>query len=181
MNTPPVSTAIVGGASARHADRSSSESTAAAGGFAALFAQLEPTDAQGEFSPPVFVADVSTLHREDTAPEEGPDPTLLAALGLSPLPPLPIAHGLAASGLSAWTSPLTGSGSTPSVEAAAAASARPLAAALASAIPAAVPTPLASPAEPLPLLDYGNPASAGRSSLQNALFEHPVRSGYTGS
>jgi flagellar hook-length control protein FliK len=151
MNMPPVSSATVGGASARHADRGSSESTAAVGGFAALFAQLEPADAQGEFSPPAFVADVSTLHREDTAPEEGPDPTLLAALGLSPLPPLPIAHGLAASGLGGWASPLTGSGSTPAAMAADAASTRPLAAARAPEIPAASAAPLASLVEALPL------------------------------
>jgi flagellar hook-length control protein FliK len=152
MNTPPVSAGTLSGASARVAERSS-ESTAAAGGFAALFAQLEPVDApSGVALRAAAAADDDALPREEATPAEGPDPTLLAALGLSPLPPLPIAAGPVLPGLSAWSGPLTGSGSTPSGETADAASAGSLAAARTSAIPAASAAPLASLAEALPLV-----------------------------
>lgn len=118
MNTPSVSTPAVGGASARQSDRNSSESTAAAGGFAALLARLEPADTEAESALPASAAAGGVLQAEDIVDAEGPDPMLLAALGLSPLPPLPSANGPALPSADGWANPTPDGGDAPPLEAA---------------------------------------------------------------
>lgn len=84
MNATPV--AAPAAASAARGTGVRTESSVAESGFAALFAQLEPSTSQTEPTALPSAAAQPVEQAETPAPE-GPDPALLAALGLAPLPP----------------------------------------------------------------------------------------------
>lgn len=83
MNAAPVSASIAAASGARSAGARNDDTTAVSG-FAALFAQLEPAATQAE--PTALPAPATRLQAEGDEPD-GPDPALLAVLGLAPLPP----------------------------------------------------------------------------------------------
>lgn len=84
MNAAPM--AAPAAASAPRATSARTESSVADSGFAALFAQLEPSTSQAEPTA-LPTAAVQPIEQTETPAPEGPDPALLAALGLAPLPP----------------------------------------------------------------------------------------------
>lgn len=84
MNAAPM--AAPAAASAPRATSARTESSVADSGFAALFAQLEPSTSQAEPTS-LPTAAVQPIEQTETPAPEGPDPALLAALGLAPLPP----------------------------------------------------------------------------------------------
>lgn len=84
MNAAPM--AAPAAASAPRGSSARTESTVGASGFAALFAQLEPSTSQAEPTA-LPTAAAQPVEQAETPAPEGPDPALLAALGLAPLPP----------------------------------------------------------------------------------------------
>jgi flagellar hook-length control protein FliK len=85
MNAAPM--AAPAAASAPRGTSARSESGVAESGFAALFAQLEPSASQAEPTALPTPA-AQPIEQVETPATEGPDPALLAALGLAPLPPV---------------------------------------------------------------------------------------------
>lgn len=84
MNAAPM--AAPAAASAPRGSSARTESTVGESGFAALFAQLEPSTSQAEPTA-LPTAAAQPVEQAETPAPEGPDPALLAALGLAPLPP----------------------------------------------------------------------------------------------
>jgi flagellar hook-length control protein FliK len=84
MNAAPM--AAPAAASTPRGTSARTESTAGESGFAALFAQFEPSTSQAEPTA-LPTAAAQPVEQAETPAPEGPDPLLLAALGLAPLPP----------------------------------------------------------------------------------------------
>ncbi len=84
MNAAPM--AAPAAASPPRGTSARTESTAGESGFAALFAQFEPSTSQAEPTA-LPTAAAQPVEQAETPAPEGPDPALLAALGLAPLPP----------------------------------------------------------------------------------------------
>ncbi len=128
MNAAPLPAPNLAGANARSQGARADSNAAADSGFAALFAQLEPAITQAE--PTALPAVATGLAQEPVDPVEvdGPDPALLAALGLAPLPPPPALAGLSVFSISATSGAMETSGTeSPSEDGARAALPAPLA------------------------------------------------------